>query len=82
MISENRRLVDDTLGMDARNEELNKDQQKLKQLEMKVNQMKMVSNNMNLEVQNKELLSQQHFKNSQDYKSKQSADGQTKGSIS
>jgi len=38
---------------------------------MKVNQMKMVSQNLNLDVQNKELLSKDHFKNSEAYRSKQ-----------
>ena len=70
MISENGRLVNDTFGQDEKNNEINEDQQKLKELEMKVNKMKMVSNNINLDVQNKELLSKEHFKSSQDYRSK------------
>lgn len=42
----------------------------------------MVSNNINLEVHNKELLSKEHFKSSQDYKSKQSVDDHTRPSAS
>tara|TARA_B110000285_G_C14835889_1_gene473058 strand:+ start:484 stop:696 length:213 start_codon:yes stop_codon:yes gene_type:complete len=70
MISQNGRLVNDTFRQDQKDNEINEDQQKLKELEMKVNKMKMVSNNINLEVQNKELLSKEHFKSSQDYRSK------------
>ena len=70
MIKENRRLIDDTLGPDAKSNEINQDKEKLRELEMKVNKMKMVSQNMNLEVQNKELLSRDHFKSSEAYKSK------------
>ena len=50
MIRQNRRLVDDTLGPDAKSNELAQDQEKLKQLELEVSQMKMVSQNMNLDV--------------------------------
>lgn len=64
MISQNGRLVNDTFRQDQKDNEINEDQQKLKELEMKVNKMKMVSNNINLEVQNKELLSKEHFKSS------------------